>query len=339
MKHFLPLLFALSALAQVPPNDPPVGPPPDPVCVPFIDNSAYCRVEYGKWYLTNWNKTSDLYLNGVYQSTEPAGNASIDFLPWPAKRNITVGIADSSHGISLDNIITNICSATVFHSTPDAAGIRDCVSAGCNVINISWFTTVQGQPATDLSNACYEATQAGVILVCSVPNVNQSIDDTVALPASLVMPLLIPVCSSTRQDALYAPTAIGSNVVAAPGRVIWTQAPDGSPAYGSGSSYAAPIVAGVVTWLLGQFEQTPTVIVQAIRQGCTPISSSVLGRVSIAGAVNALRPKVKLSVLGIDGAMYMVERSTDLVDWNYFTTTTANTPCDATPGFYRARIL
>ena len=339
MKHLLLLLFALSALAQVPPNDPPVGPPPDPVCVPFIDNSAFCRVEYGKWWLTNWNKASDLYLNGVYQSTEPAGNASIDFLPWPAKRPVTVGITDNSHGIALDNIITNIANVSLFHSTPDEAGIRACVSNGCSVIVCPWFTTVEGQPAVDLFVACYEASQAGVILVCSVPNANQSIDDTVALPASLVMPLLIPVCSSTRQDALYSPTAIGSNVVAAPGRVIWTQATDGSPAYGSGSSYAAPIVAGVAAWLLGQFDQTPAVIVQAIRQGCAPIGSGIVGRVSMAGAVNALRPRPKLTVAGIDGAIYAVERSSNLIQWDYFATVAANSETNVVPGYYRARIL
>jgi len=299
-------------------------------------------METGRWYLTNWNKASELYLNGVYQSTEPAGNASIDFLPWPSKRVVTVGISDSEHGITMENIITNVCpEALTIHYPGTTEGVLSCLSNGAQVIAMPWNTSIQGQSSDELSNACWLCSQSNAIVICSVPNSNINIDSpsTPNYPGSWNLPLSIPVCSSTRQDALYSPTAIGSNVVAAPGRVIWTQAPDGSPAYGSGSSYAAPIVAGVVAWLLGQFDQTPAVIVQAIRQGCAPIGSGIVGRVSMAGAVNALRPRPKLTVLGIDGAIYVVERSSNLVQWDYFATVAANSQTDVVPGFYRARIL
>ncbi len=330
-------LVAYQSKAQVLPP-PETNAPPASVCAVFVDNAAYCRTEYGRWYLTNWTKPSDLYLNGAYQSTEPAGTASIDFLPWPAKRSVIVGITDSEPSLK-DDIITNILpEAVIVHYPGDVNGILSCLASGARVIVMPWNTSIQ--PSTDLSNAVWQCSQSNVIVVCSVPNSNISIDSpsTPSYPGSWNIPLCIPVCSSTRQDAIYSPTATGTNVIAAPGRVI-VFSMDGTNYYGSGSSYAAPIVAGVAAWMLGQFDQTPQVIVSAIYKGLTQIDNRVAGRISMQGAVNALRPSVKLSVLGIDGASYVIERSTNLVQWSYFATMTANSQRESFPGYYRAKVL
>lgn len=297
-------------------------------CIAFIDNPDYCRLAT-RWYLASDTNDWPLFLNGVDQhSPEIGGPASINLLNWSVKYPVLVGIADDAHGIALDNIITNVCpGAKLFHASADANGIRACVSNGCQIINISWFTTVDGQPADDLSNACYEASQSGVILVCSVPNINESIDATPVLPASLNLPLLIPVTSSTRQDTLYSPAAVGTNVIAAPGRVILTQAPDGTPAYGTGTSYAAPIVTGTVAWMLGQFQQTPAVIVKAIRSGSVPIDNRIQGRLSMAGAVNALRA-IMTFTNGIPEAHgigeYQMQYSSDFIIWSDLEPTDGN---------------
>lgn len=317
------MLFAVSAMGQ---------------CVNFIDDPSYCRTGLDFWPITGSTNAWDLYHNGVFQSTEVGGSASIDFYYATPKREIKVGICDNSHGIALDWLVTNVApGCRIYRSTPDSTGIRDCTTNGCHVINCSFFTAAQGQPANDLSNACYEASQAGVIVVASVPNGNQSIDTTPALPASLNIPLLIPVTSSTRQDTVFNPAAWGSNVIAAPGRVILTQDINGNPVYASGTSYAAPMVAGVIAWLLGQFDQSPATIVQAIRRGSVPIDSRILGRLSMRGAVEALRPTMQmLSVAGLGS--YVVEQSEDFANWNYFGTVTGDSQVYAIPGFYRAKV-
>lgn len=297
------LLLALPAFAQE--------------CVPFNDNPSYCRQGVTAWYLAPNTNDWPLFLNGVDQhSPDFGGPASIDWNYATPKKEVKVGICDSSHGISLDYIITNISWCSLYHSSPDAIGIRDCTINGCSIIACPWFTAIQGSPAVDLSNACYEASQAGVILVCSVPNVNQSIDTTPALPASLNIPLLIPVTSSTRQDTVYNPAATGTNVIAAPGRVILTQDINGNPVYASGTSYAAPIVAGVCAWMLSQFNQTPAIVVQAIKAGSVPIDPRIVGRISIRGAVEALRPVMSQSGEAIGPAVYELQYSTNMVDWS-----------------------
>lgn len=329
MKFLFPLLFSLSAWGQ-------------PACINFIDDPSYCRPAT-RWFITPDTNDYPLYLNGVLQnSPDIGGPASVDYTYAEPKRQIKVGICDNAHGIALDNIITNTATGiSLLRASPDAAGITELVSNGCSVVVCSWFTTVEGSPLIDLSNACWQASQSNVILVCSVPNVVQSIDTTPAYPASFNLPLLIPVTSSTRQDTVFNPAAYGTNVIAAPGRVIVTQAPDGTPAYGSGTSYAAPIVAGVCAWMLGQFDQTPAVIVEAIRRGCVPIDSRIVGRVSMQGAVNALRPVVRIYIDGPAGARYSVEQSADLSFRGAveIATVLSGVPTNAIPeGFYRAKL-
>jgi len=305
-------------------------------CVPWIDNAAYCRPNVRQWYLHPDLSDYPLFLNGVDQnSPDIGGAASIDWEYAQTKKEIKIGIADNVHGISLDYLITNVAmGSSIFHSSPDAAGIRESTSNHCVIIVCPWYTTIQGQRANDLSNACHEASQAGVILVCSVPNAVFNIDTSPALPASLNISNLIAVTSSTRQDTVYDPAAVGTNVIAAPGRVILTQDTNGNPVYATGTSYAAPIVAGTVAWMLGQFNQSPAIIVQAIRQGSVPIDSRIVGRLSMRGAVEAMRPVMGLSWEAQGIASYGLEYSEDLVEW------TTTEPCDDSVScFVRARVL
>lgn len=96
MHRLLPLLLCLSLQAQ-----------PDPFCS-FITNrlvgynddpgSGYAREDY-QWVLKNTGQDSLLFLNGVYQSSEPGGTASVratQALSYqPNANGIIVGIVDS----------------------------------------------------------------------------------------------------------------------------------------------------------------------------------------------------------------------------------------------------
>lgn len=338
---FLFLLLALPVLAQ--PNPPPqTNALPTPSCVAWVDNSNYCRVEYGKWFLTNWVQDSPLYYQGNLQSTEPGGNASIDFLTWPSKRMIKVGVVDNDHGLLLDGLVSSICDAQVLHFSGDyAEGIRSAVSNGCQVICLAWNTGQQGG-LDNFSNACWEASASNVVLVCSVPNSDINIDSlsTPSYPGSWNLPLSLAVTASTRRDTVASPAGVGTNVIAAPGRQIVMETGT-NLVFGNGASYSAAIAAGVVAWLMGQFDQTPQVIVQAIRNSLVPIDSRIAGRISMQRTVDVLRPKVKITVTveGFPGAVYALERSTDLAHWDYLGTVAANSSWYVEPGFYRAKTL
>ncbi len=303
----------------------------------FIDNTNYWRTGVTFWATNADPNPYPLYLDGVLQSQEGGGSASIDWLGWPCFRPVLVGICDNAHGISLDVILTNICPAAVpFHAAPDADGIRDCISNGCLIIVCPFFTAQEGEPVTDLSNACYEASQANVEMICSVPDNPSYIDSasTPAYPPSWNLPGCIAVTASMRQDYVYGAAAVGQWVIAAPGRIVLTRLPDGyTPAYATGTSYAAPILAGAFAWFLSQFNQTHAAIEQAIRAGSVPIDNRIQGRLSMAGALESLRPTVTITngpeAHGI--GQYQIEHSDDLIQWQ-------DSDGSETEGFFRAKI-
>lgn len=127
-------------------------------------------------------------------------------------------------------------------------GIVWCVDNGAHVINLSWGETLQAN--ADLLAACHYAQAQGVIIVSAV-GYGQNLDQNPSYPYGWNLPNYLAVAGTTRTDTIYGPASTGSRVVGAPGRVIIMANPDnGGYWYDSGSSFAAPMVSGVLAMLL-----------------------------------------------------------------------------------------
>jgi ABC-type phosphate transport system substrate-binding protein len=133
-----------------------------------------------------------------------------------------------------------------------AEGVRYAAANGARVINMS----LQGDdPDPRLKEAIDAAAAANVLVVCSAGNSARNIDAKPSFPASVPAPNLIGVAATA--PAVGRDLDVNSNYrrlsvqLAAPGEQILSSAKTGDYQYKSGTSMAAPQVAGVAA-LIGQ---------------------------------------------------------------------------------------
>jgi subtilisin family serine protease len=124
------------------------------------------------------------------------------------------------------------------------------VQHGARVINASWDGSAYSQALYDAINY---AGAAGVVVTVAAGNESSNNDITPTYPASIRLPNVISVAAIDSTGALasfsnYGPSTVD---VAAPGVNIWSTIPGSYAAY-SGTSMAAPFVAGVVSLVIGQ---------------------------------------------------------------------------------------
>lgn len=103
-----------------------------------------------------------------------------------------------------------------------------------------------------LKDALDQAGQAGVIHVAAAGNSGGNIDLLAEYPAAYNSPSLISVAATTRTDALASYSNYGQQSVdlAAPGSDILSTLPNGGYGFNSGTSMAAPHVAGACALLM-----------------------------------------------------------------------------------------
>jgi subtilisin family serine protease len=126
-----------------------------------------------------------------------------------------------------------------------AAGIRYAVSHGARIVNVSLNGPGRSQ---DLEDAIREARAAGVLIVCSAGNDGRSLDSQPSYPASYPEDNVIAVAATSRDGGLasFSNSSASAVALAAPGDEILSTASDGGYEYRSGTSMAAPEVAGVL---------------------------------------------------------------------------------------------
>lgn len=162
------------------------------------------------------------------------------------------------------------------------------IARGAKVINASW-----GGPdfSPALRDAFARAGEAGVTVVTAAGNDGVSNDSSPTYPAAFKLANLIAVAASDRRDELAPFSNFGSSVdVAAPGVGILSTEGSGT-ALMSGTSMAAPHVAGIAA-LLGSFRADvgPAEIRAAINTGArkTPALSGRVASGGVADAAGAL---------------------------------------------------
>ncbi|MFY9487352.1 MAG: S8 family peptidase [Solirubrobacterales bacterium] len=196
--------------------------------------------------------------------------------------NPSVGVAPSARVMPL-----KFLDGRGAGSVSDAlAAIDYAVTHGASVINASW-----GGPdfSRALQDSVDRAGQAGVVFVTAAGNDGSDNDSAPIYPASFDLPNVISVAATTRQNELADFSNYGQSVdIAAPGVDIYSTVGDSYESW-SGTSMAAPHVAGVAA-LLKSTEPTAAAatIVQAIEAGARPVAD-LIGKVKTNGVLDAAR--------------------------------------------------
>jgi subtilisin family serine protease len=154
------------------------------------------------------------------------------------------------------------------------------------VINASWTGTISDP---GLTAAIAAAGNAGILFVAAAGNSASNNDATPEYPANTGLPNVISVAASDHNDQLTDFSDYGASTVnlAAPGVDIYSTLPGGKFGYLSGTSMAAPEVAGVaaLAWAADPSASVADVR-NAILQGTVKIPG-LAGKVSSGGVLNA----------------------------------------------------
>ena len=172
------------------------------------------------------------------------------------------------------------------------------VSHYASVINFSW-----GDPSWN-SQALYDAIKAagnaGTIFVAACGNLSQNTDYSPYYPASYQLPNLLSVAATDRNDLLASYSSYGPSTVSlgAPGDTIiscWNSS-DNSYHYLSGTSMAAPLVAGACALLWAEYPgESYGDIIHRIMWNVTPLPALAGkcvsgGRLNLQAAMQASAP-------------------------------------------------
>jgi subtilisin family serine protease len=134
------------------------------------------------------------------------------------------------------------------NSTVLARGIKYAVDMGAKILNVS----INGDSTTpDLTDALHYATAKGATVVASAGNNSRNIDTTPSYPASSEEPSVLSVSASDPNGGLlgFANRGLTSVDLAAPGEAILSTARGSGYENRSGTSMAAPFVAGALALL------------------------------------------------------------------------------------------
>lgn len=160
-----------------------------------------------------------------------------------------------------------------------AAGIRYAVDRGAKILNVSVNTDT---PTDAVTAAAGYAGRHGAIIVASAGNNGRNIDLVPSYPASLSDPAVLSVAAEQESGALWSLSNVGTQSVdlAAPGEHIASTARGSSYQSRTGTSAAAPFVAGSLALLSAARPDLPMSVLRSVISDTTKhpsVLSSVVG--------------------------------------------------------------
>lgn len=215
-----------------------------------------------------WTNSQEIPNNGL----DDDGNGFVDDVHgWNFRANTNDPMDDDDHGTHVAGIILGV-GQDIFASPVATAKIRimplkflgadgsgstaDAVKAiyyavnnGAQVINNSWGGSNYSQ---SLHEAMAFAYDHHVIMTAAAGNSSKNNDTSAMYPANLDVPSQISIAASTDSDGLASFSNYGRSTVhvASPGVGILSTVPGNSFRYMSGTSMAAPFVAGIAALAL-----------------------------------------------------------------------------------------
>lgn len=255
--------------------------------------------------------------NKATNGVDDDGNGYVDDVRgWNFVAGSNAPMDDDEHGTHVAGIILGV-TQDIFASTLTPAKIRimplkflnasgsgstsDAINAiyyavrnGANIINNSWGGSSYSQ---SLHDALAYAYNNRVTVIAAAGNAASNNDSVAMYPANYPVPSLISVAATTDSDNLASFSNYGRNYVhvAAPGSGIFSTVPGNSYRYMSGTSMAAPFVAGMAAMVFREaWNLTGYQVKNIITSTVNPISSlstvlSTGGRVNDYNAITSAK--------------------------------------------------
>lgn len=203
-----------------------------------------------------------------------------------AKGNNGVGVVGVNWNVSL--LAVRVLDVNGYGTLTDvAAGVRYAVDRGARVLNLSL-----GGPEQSgiLESALMYARDRGVLVVAAAGNSTSNNDLVPSYPASSTLENILAVAATDSSDLLswfsnYGATSVD---VAAPGSSILSTVPGNGYARYSGTSMAAPQVAGLAGLLLSLDPAASAVDIKAMILGSATKVKSLEGKILSGARINAL---------------------------------------------------
>ena len=172
-----------------------------------------------------------------------------------------------------------------------AQAIRYAADHGATVVNASWGGAVTGSALTNLRSAVAYAQSKGVLVVAAAGNDSGNRDSSVLYPASLTDPNVVTVGNSTAADTVAPSSAYGATSVDlfAPGTLVATTWNDGGYRLVSGTSIAAPQVAGALALYRATMPTAPIAELKAALLADVDPVADFAGRSVTGGRLNVSR--------------------------------------------------
>ena len=200
-------------------------------------------------------------INATFPQTEPGnGNPNDDFFHGTMVAGIIGAVGNNSTGVagvawSVQLMPLKFIAADGFGSgSGEIACIDYAIAHGAQIINGSFGGD---QPSEAEFYAIEQAREAGIIVVVAAGNDSINADTGYDYPAGYLLDNIVTVAATTNTDALSSYSNFGPGTVdlAAPGDNIATtfNSSDSAYASGSGTSFAAPHVAGTLALLKAHF--------------------------------------------------------------------------------------
>ncbi len=214
-----------------------------------------------------------------------------------------IGIAGVNHRVSI-MVLKFLGGESGQGTTSDAIECIDyAVANGARVINASWggYVGVDDPENKVLVDAIERAEAANVLFVAAAGNDGRDIGVDLMLPGGIENPAVLTVASTTVRDtrSFFSNFSTKKVHVAAPGSDIYSTIPGNNYTRYSGTSMAAPHVAGLAALILSERPELSAVEVKEIIQSTVDPLDSLKGKIKSGGRVNAKAALERAKAFGI----------------------------------------